>query len=236
LTLLRLLMEYGSPAAVAACPQAASRLRRWGRSGLAQEKLQKILDSARTTVGVRMPAPTAKRLQAYAQQAFQAREQIQQTKRSLRRLAEQQAPLQPLVEVVGHVTACVLWTALGDPRDYHCGEAYRKAMGLNLKERSSGKDQGKLKITKRGPSIVRRWLYFRALRMVQKPPLRTWYQRKKAKDGGKGSRAVVAVMRKLALAAHAVTVQKEPFLLERLLPGRPRTSSEKKARPVANPR
>jgi hypothetical protein len=40
-----------------------------------------------------------------------------------------------------------------DPHNYPCGEAYRKAMGLNLKERSSGKHQGKLKITKCGPSI-----------------------------------------------------------------------------------
>jgi hypothetical protein len=37
-------------------------------------------------------------------------------------------------------------------------------MGLNLAERSSGKWQGKLKISKRGSSKVRRWLYMAALR------------------------------------------------------------------------
>ena len=39
-------------------------------------------------------------------------------------------------------TACVLWTSMGDPRKYHAAAAYRKAMGLNLKERSSGTYQG----------------------------------------------------------------------------------------------
>ena len=38
---------------------------------------------------------------------------------------------------VGLVTACVLWMCLGNPRDYGSAAAYRKAMGLNLVERSS---------------------------------------------------------------------------------------------------
>ena len=43
-----------------------------------------------------------------------------------------------MAEVVGTTTACVLRVTLGAPQDYHCGEAYRTAMGLNLKERGSG--------------------------------------------------------------------------------------------------
>ena len=41
--------------------------------------------------------------------------------------------------VLGWATACVLWVYLGNPANYHSAEAYRKAMGLNLKERSSGR-------------------------------------------------------------------------------------------------
>ena len=55
------------------------------------------------------------------------------------------------------------------------GAAYRKAMGLNLKERSSGKHQGRLKITKRGPSVVRRWMYFAAMRLTQDPHVKPWH-------------------------------------------------------------
>jgi transposase len=109
---------------------------------------------------------------------------------------------------------------LGDPANYHCGDAYRKAMGLNLKERSSGKYEGKLKITKRGPSMARRWMFFAAMRILQKPPVRRWFEAKKRKDGDRGLGAVVAVMRKLAPALHAVGARGEKFSLERLFPGR----------------
>jgi hypothetical protein len=50
-----------------------------------------------------------------------------------------------------------------------------EALGLNLKELSSGKRQGELTITKRGPSLARKLLYYWALRGVQQPALRGWY-------------------------------------------------------------
>src|SRR5436309_1583683 len=106
--------------------------------------------------------------------------------------------------VVGVATACVLWVELGDPRAYHCGAAYRKAMGLNLAERSSGLWQGQLKISKRGSSQVRRWLYLAALRWVRREPVRSWYLRQKAQRRGEGKPAVIGVMRKLALALYQV--------------------------------
>ena len=97
-------------------------------------------------------------------------------------------------------TACVLWVALGAPKNYHCGEAYRKAMGLNLKERSSGKHKGKLKITKRGPAIARRWLYFAAMRLSQEPDVRRWYEAKKAKDQDRGTGTFPICPKNLGLA------------------------------------
>ena len=101
-------------------------------------------------------------------------------------------------KVIGVPTACVLWVSLGDPRNYHARAAYRKAMGLNLKERSSGKHRGRLKITRRGPGIVRKWLYFAAMRTVKLPEVKSWYEMKKAKDGDRGKGALVGVMRRLA--------------------------------------
>ena len=92
---------------------------------------------------------------------------------------------------------------------------------MNLKERSSGKYQGHLKITKRGSSLARRWLYFAALRMVQKAGIREWFVAKKHKDQERGNGAVVAVMRKLALALHAVATRGVTFEPARLFPGRP---------------
>lgn len=218
-TLLRTLAEYGSPAALVADPEAAAQLARWGGRFLKPEKIAAVLESARHTVGVRVDEPTATLINRCAQQALAAEAEIRQAKRRLEAFVEQDPRLAAEAQVVGKATACVLRVSLGDPRDYHCGEAYRKAVGLNLKERSSGQHQGKLKITKRGPSLARRWLYFSALRTIQQAPVRSWYEAKRRKDQDRGNGAVVAVMRKLALALHAVSTRGAAFSLERLLPG-----------------
>ncbi len=74
-----------------------------------------------------------------------------------------------------------------------------------------GKWQGKLKISKRGSSKVRRWLYMAALRWLKQEPVRSWYLRQKAARRGEGKAAVVGVMRKLALALHRVGGRGEKF-------------------------
>ena len=81
-------------------------------------------------------------------------------------MAQGRAVLQDQGRAVGVPTACVLWASLGDPRQYSSGPAYRKAMGLNLVERSSGEYQGELRISKRGQPRVRRWLYLAVLRLI----------------------------------------------------------------------
>jgi transposase len=118
--------------------------------------------------------------------------------------------------VVGIATACVLWTSTGDPRKYDSAAAYRKAMGLNLVERSSGAYQGRLRISKRGSPRSRQWLYFAVLRLVQECGVRPWYEAKKARAEEDARRAVVAVMRKLAMALYYVGVHNEEFQPRRL--------------------
>lgn len=220
-TLLRVLQHYGGPAKVAEDSEAAKQLQDWGGRFLEEKKIRAFCTSAQTTVGVRMTREDQLHLQRYAGEALEAYQEISKTKKELAQICNNDETLQSFAQMVGPATACVLFVALGDPSKYHCAEAYRKAMGLNLKERSSGKHKGKLKITKRGSSLARRWLYFAALRLVQQPGVRGWYEVKKKKDSGKGGRAVVAVMRKLALAIWHVVVRGATFDVSRLFPGKP---------------
>jgi transposase len=157
-------------------------------------------------------------MRRYAAEVLACRRQQREGSRRLRSLAQQQPIVTAQAEVVGAATACVLWVHLGDPRDYACGGAYRKAMGLNLAERSSGKYQGKLKLSKRGPSAVRRWLYLAALRWVRREPVRSWYQRQKAARRGEGKPALIGVMRKLALALYQVGGRGQAFVPAQLHP------------------
>jgi transposase len=225
-TVLKTLEHYGGPAKVAADSAAAKRLAGWGRHVLKPNKIEQVIASAAATVGIPQGRRDTQRIQQCATLALAAHREMKKARRELESLARDCEVLQRQAKIAGAATACVLWAVLGDPRNYPCGEAYRKAMGLNLKERSSGKHQGRLKITKRGPSIVRRWLYFAAMRTVQTPPARSWYEGKKARDKDRGKGALIAVMRKLALALWTVGAREETFQEWRLFPGR---SSARKA-------
>jgi hypothetical protein len=218
-TLLRLLACYGGPAAVAADSGAAQKLGRWGKRFLSAEKVQQVLASAKTTVGVRLGVKEQRRLQVYAEQALAARREVRRSQRQLRAVAADRPLLQAQGRVVGLPTACVLWASLGDPRQYSSGGAYRKAMGLNLVEHSSGTYQGELRISKRGQPRVRRWLYLAVLRLLRQEGVRGWYEAKKAAGERATKKALIGVMRKLALALYRVAVSGVGFEARQLFPG-----------------
>ncbi len=104
-----------------------------------------------------------------------------------------------MAPVIGKVTSAVLYMVLGDVREYGNAGSIVKTLGLNLKERSSGKHKGLLRITKRGSGSARRYLYMAVLRLIQRDSIiKAWYQKKVIRDGGIKKKAIVAIMRKLA--------------------------------------
>jgi len=230
-TLPRALARWASPAALAADAEAAGELAKLGGRFLTAEKIAAVIESARTTKGVRMTAWQSRELQEVAAAIVEQRRVINACVRQLKQVAGGHKVIARQAPALGFVVACVLWTCVGDPHDYGCAAAYRKAMGLNLSERSSGQYKGQLHISKRGQRLGRKWLYFSALRWMKNPAVRRFSDAKKGRDGGKGSRAVVAVMRRLALAAWHVG-QGERFDPGKLFPGK---RSARKARTSAAP-
>jgi transposase len=219
-TLMRAVIHYGGPSELAADPKALENLRRWGHSLLSEEKAQALLDSAKASVGVKQNAFDQERLRRYAQAALAASLEIKRAKPQLKILAAGNPVIQIQGAVVGIVTACVLWTRLGDPNNYHAAEAYRKAMGLNLAERSSGRYKGQLHISKRGDRMARRWLHLAALRLLHEyPHVRDWYRQKRIRDGGRHLGALTAVVRHLAIALHKSATRNQPLDGARLFAG-----------------
>lgn len=133
-------------------------------------------------------------------------------------------------------TLAVLWNDVGDPIKYGSSGAYMKALGLNLKERSSGKRNGQLAISKRGPSTSRRWLFFWALRAIQRDELADWYSEfTKVGVGGSGSdlrkmKGVVAMMRKLARSLWYARVHDKDFDYSLVVQGRSRPVRRRRRR------
>jgi transposase len=220
-TLLRILSEYGDPAALNRDPEAKRKIARWGGSFLLSEKIEAVLQSAKKTVGVRVTPAMAEQVQRFAREVQRCRAEKDRALEGLAKTAGDHAVIQALATVVGFTTACVAWVTVGDVRSYSNGPAYRKAMGLNLKERSSGKHKGQLKITKRGPGLLRRWLYFSALRASQEPEINPWYKAKKKKENDRSGKAIVAIMRKLPLAMYQVGARGATYDPSLLFPGKP---------------
>ena len=204
MALLRALAYWGGPAGMAADAKSAEQLKRWGGPLLSAEKIRQLVSSAKVTLGVDQTVVDVRRMRRMARRARVARRSKQKCRMGLERLAKENPTIQGMAQVVGIGTACVLWVCMGDPRDYSSAYAYRKAMGLNLAERSSGRWKGHLKISKRGSAMVRRWLYLAALRKAEgaNPHIKSWYDRKRARGGGKAGRALTGIMRKLPLAVY----------------------------------
>jgi transposase len=230
-TLVRALSQWQTPTALAADLQATTALARIGGARLKPEKIAALIAAAKSTVGVRLNDWSSRQLRETAQAIVQQRKLIAAAKRQLRELAKGDASIQGQKPAVGLTTACVLRVCLGDVRNYSSAGAYRKAMGLNLKEHSSGKYKGKIKISKRGKGLCRKWLYFSALRLMRNSvSVRRWTEAKKQRDGGHGGRATIALMRRLALAAYHVGANGEAFEADRLFAGKTRRSPGKTRR------
>ena len=204
-SLMALLARIGGPVDVAAHPDKASRLLRGIGHGLvADEDIAAVIASANTSVGVPMVGLERDALMAIADDAYLSHRAFTTAKTKVDKLAAT-TPAAMLAPVIGHTTAAALFAEVGDARAFSCTRAFLKAMGLNLKEKSSGTVHGQIKITKRGPSRVRQLLWLASFRWIQKDPIaNAWYQRKKQRDGGRASRAAVALMRKLAKGLYHV--------------------------------
>src|SRR5207248_3326177 len=65
-TLLGALLQYAGPAPLAADPQGQQTLRRLSRNHLNDDKLNRIIEQSRHTIGVRQTAIDQQRLREYA--------------------------------------------------------------------------------------------------------------------------------------------------------------------------
>lgn len=219
-TLLALLTKYPGPQSIATDVAGAFEVMKgFSRGHLSTETIEALLASSLSTLGAKMTVQDQQYLQELCQQMLYLWNEVERVDQEIGAMVEQDADARALVPTVGKVTAAVLVALLGTGVAYSSAGAYLKAMGLNLKEHSSGssKQPGTgLHITKRGPGLVRRYLYLATLRLIQRDPVcRAWYEKRKAYERGEKVKAVVALMRKLAKALWHVS-RGEAFDVEKL--------------------
>lgn len=204
---LALLTEYASPARVTEEPaEAAALLRRVSRSRLAPELIVGLVKDSSDSLGMPATLEEEQSLKTLATQARDAEARADALERAMGELIGEDEVFGRLAVWMGTYTAAAIVT-LCDPRQYQNARQLEKACGLNLREKSSGEDRRdrvRLRISKRGPSLVRKLLYLFSLRMIdQSPTVRAWYMRRSSYPRMKLS-AVTAVTRKLVRAVFHV--------------------------------
>jgi len=202
-SLLALLSEHPSPARVAAAPTKVTELLlRAGRNMNSREKVEAVLEAARTSTGESMIAEEAELIMSLCKDILRLRALQRTYEKRIEDMAKERTDIAELGSVVGVMTAATIITTLGSPKDYASPAAFVKALGLNLKVHSSGEYRGQLHITKRGPGRLRQLLFLAVLRLLMRSPIiRAWYCKKAERDGEKRKyKAIIAIMRKLASA------------------------------------
>ncbi len=202
-TLEELLLSFGTPAELSArAEEGRERMRLVSRGKLAAEKIEAVLESARHSIGVPCVAAERDYLMALGAELRHSREQKERVALRLSALTQADPQLQSMGATLGRVTTGLLIAEGLDPRAYANSGSYCKALGLNLKERSSGQHKGQLKITKRGSGPARRDLYLATLRLINHNEIvNAWYEKKVQAQGGRyKQKIVVALMRKLSRA------------------------------------
>lgn len=120
------------------------------------------------------------------------------------------------VDSIGPITALNYVVTLDDPRRFERSRSVASFVGLRPKERSSGRGDPELRISKAGDSMLRCHLVQSAQRTLgpfgKDSDLRRWGL-KLAGRGGKTAkkRAVVAVARKLSVLLHRLWVSGAPY-------------------------
>jgi transposase len=197
-----LLKEFTGPQAVTdSAQQAIETLGKASRGRFGAERCRAIVESARTTMGVPMTKGETALLRAVVESIAQTTQQLDAMDERLAGLAKGNAEFTKIAAVVGPACAAAILGHVGSPSAFSNAAALEKAMGLNLKERSSGEKKGRLSITKRGPAQVRQLLYLAAWRLIDHDKIAAaWYRGRKAYAREAKTAAVVALMRKLARA------------------------------------
>lgn len=219
-TVLKMLVQWGGPPE--GTPEEIERQVRAKGNRFKSERVELLIASAKKPLGVQISGIERDYVRELAQDMLNCANRISELDKRLYELLDGASDIPPqLVKVLGKRTAGLIWVVLGDPRQYYCANAWLKAMGLNLTERSSGQHKGQVRISKRGSPLIRKMLYMSAVRLVQDKNICPWYERKKqgrvAKNGQPSCvSSLISVIRKVLRGLYHAIRNGEEFDANRL--------------------
>lgn len=218
-TSLHLLKHYTTPERIvrAGAKRVSRAIRRASRGKLTGECATTLIAAASATVGVQEGVEAITfAIKGTVHSIERIQGEIAALERELTCVLSKIPYAAKLLSIpgVGEISLSVILGETGDLRHYQKAEELLKLAGLNLYEISSGMHKGMRHISKRGRPLLRKWLYFAALRAVKKNgAFRGDYLRLTETNHMHKTKALVAIARKLlkvlfALARDGVVYQK----------------------------
>ena len=243
-TPVAILQRWPLPADFAAAPEAEVRdlIRTVSHNHVKADRIDALLAAARGTVALTTAGDVRRHeiTDLLARWAL-AREQKAATDARIAALVAECPPARALATVpeVGPVAAATIVSELGTPDDFVSPRQVLALAGLDLSGLQSGTSvRSGLRASKRGRPVLRRELYLLAGRWVHptRGLYRAQYEAMLARNGGKKTKAVCAIARKLVPMLLTVAQAGQPFDRARWLADRHRQQPTPPDAPAAPPR
>lgn len=175
----------------------------------------RLLDVASQSIG---KTSTDKEARRDLQRLVEAYESIMQTLKEIAQEIEALLGHIPTAEQLrslvglGDVTIASLLAYAGDLRHYAHGRQLLRRAGLNLAERTSGKYKGQIKLSKRGDSTLRKYLFLGVVSLVrQHPDFKQWHEHNQQRGLTK-MKSIMKLIGKLARIVVGMVQRGERYL------------------------
>lgn len=183
-------------------PKIQTLLRTLSRGYLSVDVRRRFIDHSRDSIGLRdAPLERRREIARLLERYSLLQRQLRDVDGELATLFARNKRASALLTVpsVSVVCAATIVAELGDVDAYESPRQVIKMAGLNLTRRQSGTSVlSPLRISKHGRRRLRRQLYMLAARWCTPRGLyRPQYEAMKARNGGKGRKAIVAIARKM---------------------------------------
>ena len=214
---LYLLHHYPTRQAIAglAEQQLARIIKGVSRGKMGQWHARKLLESAQASVGISEGQQSiAEEIGHLVDKIMRENAFIEHLEGQMRSHVEQIPYSRCLLSLpgVGLITVAGLIGEVGDFRHYGTVAEITKLAGLDLFEVSSGKHQGRRRISKRGRPLMRKLLYFAAINTVKATGVMHQPYTRMVERGVPKIKALVAISRKLLTVMYALARDQSMYM------------------------
>lgn len=186
----------------------------------AREKAARVFEAAGESVGLKdIGIADRYRVKIYLEELKRAAKQLKDIEKEMGKLLNQLPDAKILLSIagIGKLSAAVFFGELGNPENFAGYKQMVKYAGYDPMRRDSGMRVGRSWISKKGRYLLRKFLYFMAMRVVHRSKyFKEYYERKKEAENRFGEQlkkkeALCAVVIKLIKVLFALLRDKREF-------------------------